>query len=658
MKKILAFTFLLTISLTLQAQQIAVKSFRALTNDLDARAYYPKEDRNGEKAALIKIVTNETGFEFDAGSIGIVTSVQKTGEIWLYVPRGSKAVTIKHPKFTLLRNYAYSQAIEAGEVYEMVLVTGKVITTIEEPVVETQWLLISTEPSGADVYINDQAAGKTPYQNELPTGKYTWRVSKELYLPDAGIANLITGGEKQVMNVKLKPNFGTLNITSVPENGAGVSLNGIGTGKVTPCTIEMVPTGDHSISINRDMYETTSQRVTLAAGETKEVTVTMNPTFAQVTVTSEPAADIYINGQLKANSTWQGRLNPGIYTFEAKSDKYLTATEKQTVKVGQPVEIKLSPTPITGNLKIMSTPFEANIKFDGKEIGKTPVTLKNLLIGEHTLEFSMPGYATAYEKATITEGQTTQINATLYNGKQVEITSNPTGADLFIDDKPFGKTPYSGNLSFGNHKLQIEKEGKKATKDVMVNQQGNPNDYKFNLNLISKTETNMQVINFVIHTDLGDMKGFLYNETPQHRDNFVKLAKSGYYDGTLFHRVINAFMIQGGDPNSKNAKPGQALGMGGPGYTIPAEINPTIKHKKGALAAARTGGSSNPLKASSGSQFYIVEPDNGTHFLDNEYTVFGEITEGLDVISKIATVQKDKSDRPIKDITMTIKIVE
>ena len=280
------------------------------------------------------------------------------------------------------------------------------------------------------------------------------------------------------------------------------------------------------------------------------------------------------------------------------------------------------------------------------------------MIGEHTIEFSLPGYTTAYEKATITEGQTTQINATLYNGKLVEITSNPTGADLIIDSKPFGKTPYSGNLSYGNHTLQIENEGKKAIKDVMVNQQGNPNDYKFNLNLISKTETNMQEINFVIHTDLGDMKGVLYNETPKHRDNFVKLAKSGYYDGALFHRVINAFMIQGGDPNSKNAKPGQALGMGGPGYTIPAEINPKITHKKGALAAARTGGPSNPLKASSGSQFYIVEPDNGTHFLDNEYTVFGEITEGLDVISKIATVQKDKSDRPIKDIPMTVKIVE
>jgi cyclophilin family peptidyl-prolyl cis-trans isomerase len=165
-------------------------------------------------------------------------------------------------------------------------------------------------------------------------------------------------------------------------------------------------------------------------------------------------------------------------------------------------------------------------------------------------------------------------------------------------------------------------------------------------------------VKFVIHTDLGDMKGVLYNETPKHRDNFVKLIKSGFYDGTLFHRVILGFMIQGGDPTSKNAKPGQALGAGGPGYTVPAEFNPQFTHKRGALSAARQGDNVNPAKASSGSQFFIVEPEQGTHFLDNNYTVFGEITSGFDVITKIASVQKDKADRPLQDIKMTIKIVD
>ena len=180
--------------------------------------------------------------------------------------------------------------------------------------------------------------------------------------------------------------------------------------------------------------------------------------------------------------------------------------------------------------------------------------------------------------------------------------------------------------------------------------------FMMNLSGNAQPKTNAPaMVKFVIHTDLGNMTGILYNETPKHRDNFVKLVKSKFYDGTLFHRVILGFMIQGGDPTSKNAKPGQALGAGGPAYTIPAEFNPLLTHKRGALAAART---ENPQKASSGSQFYIVEPAQGAHGLDNNYTVFGEITEGFDIITKIASVQKDQSDRPLKDIKMTIKIVE
>ena len=285
----------------------------------------------------------------------------------------------------------------------------------------------------------------------------------------------------------MKPNYGTLNITSVPENGASVSLNDMPTGKVTPCSIEMVKSGDHTLTLSRDMYETTTQHLTLAAGETKQVAVNMNPTFAQVTVTSEPVADIYINGQMKTKGTWQGRLNPGVYTFEAKLDKHLTATETQTVIIGRPLNVKLSPTPRTGALKIMTTPFEATIRIAGKEMGKTPVLLKNQMIGDYTVELSLTGYATAYEKVTIAEGQTAEINAVLQSGMKVEITGNPTGADLFIDDKPNGKTPYHGNLSFGSHKIRIGNNGKKAEKQILVIQGGAAN---FSIAIISDyTET-------------------------------------------------------------------------------------------------------------------------------------------------------------------------
>jgi cyclophilin family peptidyl-prolyl cis-trans isomerase len=182
-----------------------------------------------------------------------------------------------------------------------------------------------------------------------------------------------------------------------------------------------------------------------------------------------------------------------------------------------------------------------------------------------------------------------------------------------------------------------------------------------------------------LETSEGTMMLKLYNETPKHRDNMVKLVKDGYYDGLLFHRVIKDFMVQGGDPDSKGAKPGQALGQGGPGYTVPAEFVDSLIHKKGALAAARMGDQVNPTKASSGSQFYIVQgrtfSENdlrgiearsgkkytdvqkqiyatlgGTPHLDGGYTVFGELVTGFDVLDRIANTKTAPGDRPVKDV--------
>lgn len=159
-----------------------------------------------------------------------------------------------------------------------------------------------------------------------------------------------------------------------------------------------------------------------------------------------------------------------------------------------------------------------------------------------------------------------------------------------------------------------------------------------------------------IATPLGNMEVLLYDETPQHKANFLKLAQEKFYDGTNFHRIIKNFMIQAGDPYSKTGE--GMVGTGGPGYTIPAEIKPQFRHKKGALAAARQGDQVNPQRASSGSQFYIVHSENGTKHLDGQYTVFGEVVSGLDVIDKIATAPTASGDRPVSNITVTVTVRE
>ena len=164
---------------------------------------------------------------------------------------------------------------------------------------------------------------------------------------------------------------------------------------------------------------------------------------------------------------------------------------------------------------------------------------------------------------------------------------------------------------------------------------------------------------FIMETTHGTMKIKLYSKTPLHRENFTNLVAENYYDGIRFHRVIEGFMIQTGDPLSRDTSMINSWGTGGPDKTVPAEFIAEYGHKKGAIAAARKGDMANPKKASSGSQFYIVHDPNSCIHLDGQYTVFGEVTEGLEVIDAIATVATDRYDRPYEDvIILSIKKVE
>ncbi|MBQ0006304.1 MAG: peptidylprolyl isomerase [Alistipes sp.] len=155
---------------------------------------------------------------------------------------------------------------------------------------------------------------------------------------------------------------------------------------------------------------------------------------------------------------------------------------------------------------------------------------------------------------------------------------------------------------------------------------------------------------YEIHTSMGTITVMLYRETPLHLANFENLVKRNYYDGILFHRVIPGFMIQVGDPLTKDASRVNEYGTGGPGYTIPAEIKSEFTHKKGALAAARRGDAANPKRESSGSQFYIVQDAQGCSHLDGQYTIFGETVDGFDVIDKIAAVPTNQRDLPQREI--------
>lgn len=280
---------------------------------------------------------------------------------------------------------------------------------------------------------------------------------------------------------------------------------------------------------------------------------------------------------------------------------------------------------------------------------------------------------------------------------------------LFQCSRPTAEFAYSGDLT-APAEVQFDNRSREADRYVWYFGDGDtamvadPNhryrasgNYQVRLEAFrgKRSRTAEQIVQIVapeqclveLETDYGTMLIELYDDTPRHRDNFTELVEAGYYDSLLFHRVIDGFMIQGGDPESKAALPDQALGMGGPGYTIPAEFVDTLVHVKGALAAARKGDQVNPQKASSGSQFYIVQGREvtkamldqlearnglrygkaqrdaylrygGTPFLDNNYTVFGRVIEGLEVLDKIAAATTDARNRPQEDIRMWLRVIK
>lgn len=272
--------------------------------------------------------------------------------------------------------------------------------------------------------------------------------------------------------------------------------------------------------------------------------------------------------------------------------------------------------------------------------------------------------------------------------------------------KPMANFTYSPKKSTVPTTIKFENTSKKATTylwdfgDGATSTEATPKhkymssgNYEVSLKATKKKKSSIlkkrvfvdapQACLVAMETKFGIIIIELYDATPLHRDNFVKLVEEGYYDNLLFHRVISGFMIQGGDPRSRDATKETSLGSGGPKYRVPAEFVEGLVHIKGALAAARTGGAGNPEKESSGSQFYIVQGgpissaslDNfektkgikyteeqreilttlgGTPQLDQEYTVFGQVIEGLDVLDMIAASKTNNKDRPLEDVKMKI----
>lgn len=257
--------------------KIQVTSFNRMETDVTARITAPQRDQNGEVCTLIRIVTTEKDLMFEPDALGIVSRENKPGEIWLYIPRGARRISIMHDKFGVLRNYFYPDIIEKATVYEMEIQIGD--GTQQTPTnTNTQLIVMRPDPATADIYIDDE---KVPTENGLFTatmkkGTHTYRVESPMYAPEAGIIDL--GSEQKIMSVTLKPRFGYLEIFSLPEQDAKVFINNELAGQ-TPYKSDRMPLQEYRIRIEKDFFFPMDSTVTIFAGKTSSLTFKMKSTI-------------------------------------------------------------------------------------------------------------------------------------------------------------------------------------------------------------------------------------------------------------------------------------------------------------------------------------------------------------------------------------------
>ena len=470
--KISFFSVLLALPLMAGAQNISVASFKLLENDLTANTTGTIErDQNGEVAALIKVVTTEQGFVFDGGMTGIVKTKQGVGEIWVYVPHGIKRITVQHPQLGVLRDYYFPIAIEKGKTYEMKLTTGKVETVVTHAI-NKQFVVFEVIPSNASVELNDELLSVDVdghAEKNVPFGKYQYRVSAHNYHTEAGVIEVNNSENKHILKINLRPNFGWFELPeTIVLSGADIYVDGERVGRA-PMKSEPTKSGTYTLKIVKPLYKPYETRIEVKDGEVTRVEPTLVPNFATTTLTTADGADIYIDGVLKGSGSWTGPLEEGDYIVEARKEGYrstsivvhINATEERSIQLPTPL-------PILSSMEITSTPSNAKVMMDGKELGATPLLLPNVLVGKHKITLSKKNHQTITKEIEVKENETAKLHVELSGECRLKINTNPSGASVAINGRYQGTSPVELDLYAGEYLFNISKKGYKSIEETVL----------------------------------------------------------------------------------------------------------------------------------------------------------------------------------------------
>ncbi len=445
------------------AQNIAVSAFRLLENDMTANVEGTIVlDQNGEKCALIKVETTQTGFTFDTGSLGVVKTVQQPGEIWVYVPARTSRISIFHSQLGAIRDYDLGLSVVKARTYLLKLTTGTVQTVVHNAVTQ-QYLVFQVDPAHAVVEVEEEVwpVADGTASKFVPFGTYNYRVQAQDYHPEAGRATVNDPAKKTEVTVTLRPAFGWVEVPGSGDlSGAYVYIDNKLVGQA-PAKSDRLASGPHNVKVVKPLYKSFEQTVTVSDNETLRLSPSLTADFATVTLTTDAAAEIWVNGERKGSGSWTGPLQSGEYRFETRRENHRAASTTRTITAVQRQQtISLpAPVPIYGSLKIATTPGLSDVLLDGVAVGQTPLFLPQVIIGEHTVTVRKANHGDYKTTVSVAEGQTAMVEGGLSNLTTVTLNCNAPQAEIWVDGTALGTVSAVRQLGYGTHQVLLRAEG-------------------------------------------------------------------------------------------------------------------------------------------------------------------------------------------------------
>ena len=466
-------SFLLLPLLGMSQLRVVEGSFKEIPGFVDMSE---KTDDNNKPFAVVIIKTlniNEqerAKLRFSSDAMSYVEVEYRVGEVWLYVSYYASFLKIKHPDLSSAPDFYLPFDMQPRHGYELVLEKYNVAPAPDAQTIN--YLIVRCDQPDASICIDGSFVGMKEGSKALGVGeKHSWQIDCGLYHSESGEVT-ITEGEPVTVERNLRPAYGFLKVTSSPENGATVFINNNKVG-TTPYTSERLQSGSYNVRVMKEMFSLSEKSFLVKDNETTVANMVLNPNFATLSLNTDPASDIFIDGERVAKGQWNGRLSSGTHLVEARKPSHRNSSLKVNLSNGENKTITLpNPEPIYSMLDINSQPMGAKILIDGEDFGTTPRVIKNILVGEHTLSLVKQGCAKLEKTFTLKEKEMLSLNEKLESGKIITVTTDKEGDEIYVDGTFAGHSPLDVSMGYGRHAVKAIRNGKSVEKSFDVSENG------------------------------------------------------------------------------------------------------------------------------------------------------------------------------------------